>query len=144
MRSDMGLSELMAKVVVGIAVSPAMLGVAAGAVAVAGAVPAPCGDAALALWCMTARESTMTDTTGKNTMIQRTFMDANLYSCYAMKSYAAQAKAVIPPICVSDAPQRVVRRLAERSSGTGVSLQGFASRSTVFTGKSQWPSRISN
>src|SRR5882672_8948468 len=81
MRSDMGLSELMASVVVGIAIPSRVIEAAAAGV-MAGAARAPCGAAAFALCCMTARESTATDTTGKNKIIHRIFMDTNLYSLW--------------------------------------------------------------
>ena len=93
----MGLSELTASVVSGIAVAPPLFGAAAvGAVLAFEAAGVPWGGPAFAACCITARESTITETTGKNRMIQRTFMEQNLYSCCGVKSYATQSKAVIP------------------------------------------------
>src|ERR1039458_6043963 len=94
MRSDMGLSELMASVVSGIAIAPALLALA-GAVAALTTVAGACGGAAFAACCITARESTITETTGKNKIIHRIFMGTNLYSYCGMKSYRRQSNAVI-------------------------------------------------
>src|SRR5260370_26917342 len=83
MSSDMGWSELMARVVVGISIAPAVIDVVpAGARVIAGAAADPCGGAAFALCCITVRESTTTETTGKNNMIHRIFMDTDLYSLW--------------------------------------------------------------
>src|ERR1700730_15149796 len=98
MRSDMALSELTASVVFGIVITSVMFETGAGAISIAGPAPAPCGAAAFALCCITARESTTTETTGKNKMIHRIFMDTILYSCCGMESYRRQVKAVIPMI----------------------------------------------
>jgi len=86
----------MASVVLGIAIPAEFLESAPGAIVIAGAFPGPCGAAAFALCCITARESTITETTGKNKITHRIFMDTNLYSYCGMESYRRQVKAVIP------------------------------------------------
>src|SRR5258706_3953316 len=87
----------MASVVFGIVITSVMFEAAAGgAISIAGPASAPCGAAAFALCCMTARESTTTETTGENKMIHRIFIDTILYSCCGMESYRRQVKAVIP------------------------------------------------
>src|SRR5580700_4794329 len=92
MRSDIGLSELTARVVSGIAIAPALL---AGAVAAVTTVAGDCGAAAFAACCITARESTITLTNGNTRIIHRIFMETNLYSYCGMESYPRQANAVI-------------------------------------------------
>src|SRR5713226_5176882 len=82
MRSDMGLSELTASTVAGIAIAPALFNGAAGATLADRPTGAPCGGAAFAACCITARERTTTETTGKNKMIHRIFMDTILYSLW--------------------------------------------------------------
>src|ERR1019366_8322925 len=69
-------SELMANVVSGIASAPALFeAAAAGAALPAEAAGAPCGGAAFAACWITARESTITETAGKNKIIHRIFMN---------------------------------------------------------------------
>src|ERR1700730_4281077 len=83
MRSDRGLSELTASVVLGIVITSVMFEAGAeGAISIAGRAPPPCGAAAFALCCITARESAITETTGKNKISHRIFMDTNLYSLW--------------------------------------------------------------
>src|ERR1700693_6564850 len=73
----MGLSELTASVVSGIA-AVALLA-AKEAVAALTSVAGACGEAAFAACCMTASESTITETTGKNKIIHRIFMEKPLF-----------------------------------------------------------------
>src|ERR1700726_4116159 len=83
----------MARTVSGIVTAPALFAVM-GAVAALTTVAGACGGAAFAACCITARESPMIETTGKNKIIHRIFMGTNL-SRYGMKSYPRKSNAVI-------------------------------------------------
>src|SRR5580658_2019945 len=76
----MGCAELMASVVSGIAKAPEPFGAAWTTGASATAATARCGTAALAACSFTSRESTTTDTTGKNKISHRIFMKTSVFA----------------------------------------------------------------
>ena len=84
----------MARTVSGIATAPALL--AAMAVAALTTVAGACGGAAFAACCITARESPITETTGKTKIIHRIFMEQTSIDSYrGMESYPRRSNAVI-------------------------------------------------
>src|ERR1700675_4191632 len=93
MRCDIGVEELIANVVSGIA-APFESGVtpAASGAETSGAV---WGAEALAAYSFTASEIATTVTTGRNTMIHRIFIYANLCSGYGRESYRRGTNPVI-------------------------------------------------